>query len=398
MENARKRRASPLPDLDEIIPMLISAWRKRHREKGPPDTLQTREFRTTVSALIALHHGLFVSHDLLGTDWIADANYFGAYLLYDWLINYQQGLSLLGELPTAPRRVLDIGSGAAPFALAALKHGAVDVVATDRNLEALQYGASIVGQCGFPLTIRQWDCLAAPLPVEGKFDLIIIGHCLEELFPMRHKSWLEQRKLFVEGMLQKLTADGFLLLVDSSNGDINQRHLMLRDALVGSGISIQAPCLCKMACPALVANMACYAQRPMEKPFIIKEFQRSAKINLSSLKMSYTLYRSMLAPWPAIAEKEKLYRIVSPPVDSFRGKRYFLCGSEGKKSLGSHIVEHDKQTRAFEFLRRGDIVKIEDALEYRDHFDLVAGSRLTVFSACGKPLPTDVEQEDVTWE
>lgn len=392
----KKRRANPASDLETIIPLLIGAWRKLQREKGPADRLQTREFRCAVSALLALHHGLFVSNDLLGSDWIADQNYFGAYLLYDWIIHYQEALSLLGELPRAPSRVLDIGSGAAPFALAALKHGACDVTATDRNIAALRYGACLAGQCGFPLAIRQWDCLSAPLPVEGKFDLIIIGHCLEEMFPMRHDSWLQQRSLFVQGMLERLTADGFLLVVDSSHSDVNRRQLMLRDALVALGVPIQAPCLGKIGCPALASATPCYAQREMEKPFIIKEFQRAAKINLSSLKMSYTLYRSAAACWPHWGE-EPLFRVISPPVEAFRGKRFYLCGAEGKKSLGSHIVEQEKDTRAFEFLRRGDVVTVKNALDYRGQLDLVSGSKLTVFAASGKPLPSSEQEEDTKW-
>lgn len=396
MENRKKRRITPSADLETVIPLLIGAWRKLHREKGPADKLQTREFRGAVSALLALHHGLYVSNELLGTDWIGNQNYFGAYLLYDWILHYQEALSLLGELPRAPKRVLDVGSGAAPFALAALKHGACDVIATDRNLEALRYGATLSGQCGYPLAIRQWDCLAAPLPIEGKFDLIILAYCLEEMFPIRHDSWLEQRRFFVQSMLDRLTPDGFLLVVDSSNCDVNRRQLMLRDALVALDIPVQAPCLGKIQCPALATGTPCYAQREMDKPYIIKEFQRAAKINLSSLKMSYTIYRSPAACWPLLPS-EPIYRVVSPPMEAFRGKRYYLCGADEKKSLGSHLVEQDKDTRAFDFLRRGDVVKVENSLEYRGQLDLVVGSKLTIFAASGKPLPNSEEEEDTKW-
>ena len=30
-------------------------------------------------------------------------------------------------------------------------------------------------------------CMKFPFPVEGKFDLIVLGYCLEELFPETHK-------------------------------------------------------------------------------------------------------------------------------------------------------------------------------------------------------------------
>ncbi len=57
------------------------------------------------------------------------------------------------------------------------------MVALDRNATALQLGAEVCGRYGYPLTVRRHNALQFPLPIEGTFDLVIIGHCLAELFP-----------------------------------------------------------------------------------------------------------------------------------------------------------------------------------------------------------------------
>ncbi len=310
------------------------------------------------------------------------------------MIHYQQGLSLINELPITPRRVLDLCSGPAPMAFAALRHGASDVTAIDRSQVALQLGAEVCGRYGFPLAVRQADCSKGPLPVEGKFDLIIVSHCMEELFPAKQKDWQSRQKAFVNMLLQRLTPHGFLMLVESSLNESNRRVLMLRDQLVQEGVPVQAPCVWRGECPALKAqNSPCYAQRELEKTYLIKEIQRAAQINQDSLKMTYMVFRSPQSGWPSLPDRP-LYRIISPPVDSYQGKRYYLCGTDGKKNLGSHVSEHPVESRAFEYLRRGELISVEGALVKENSLDIVQGTKLKIEAAIGKPLPEEYVQSE----
>lgn len=383
-----KDKRSADADLENIIPLLITTWRRFRKESGPGDVLQTREFRRVVAAVTAMQQGLESGKDLIGQDYFADPEMLGSYLLYQWIIHYQQGLSLINELPTTPRRVLDVCSGPSAFAFAALKQGASEVFSTDQNMSALEVGATVCGRYGFPLNIRRWNCQKEPLPVEGQFDLIILGHCLEELFPSTRSNWINLQDQFVNTMLNRLTPNGYLLIVDSSLVETNRRILQLRDGLVGRGVPVQAPCVWRGECPALkTKDSPCYAQRELVKPSLIKEIQRASHINLSSLKMSYVIFRSPKAAWPELPADEKLYRIISPPVDTFQGKRFYLCGTDGKKSLGSHLKEYPQESRAFEYLRRGELISIGEALETTHALDIVKGTTISVKAACGKPLP-----------
>lgn len=377
------KKKLPQLDCDELVPLLVGVWRRFHKLAGPGDVLQTREFRTVVEAVQKIQKGFET-----GKDYFQDKDILGAYLLYYWMIHYQQGMSLINEIPSTPRRVLDICSGPAPMAFAALKHGAVDVTAIDRNQAALQLGAEVCGRFGFPLAVRQFDCLKGEnLPVEGKFDLIIISHCLDELFPSTHKDWQNRQQSFIDSLLKRLTPQGFLLVVENSFSESNRRVLTLRDRLVQQGVPVQAPCVWRGECPALkTQNSPCYAQRELVKPYLIKEIQRAVQINQNSLKMTYVIFKNPQAEWPMLPNVP-LYRIISPPIEAYQGKRYYLCGTDGKKNLGSHLTEHSIESRAFEFLRRGELIAIENALVKDNSLDIVQGTKVTVEAAIGKPLP-----------
>jgi hypothetical protein len=382
-----KSKKTPAPDLNEIIPILIGIWRRFRKEGGPPDGLQTREFRGVVAAVKVLQQEFEGEQSLAGQDYFEKPELLGAYLLYNWTIHYQQGLSLIGELPSAPNRVLDICSGPAPMAFAALRHGAQDVTAIDRNIRAMELGAEACGRYGMPLTIRRWKGTKEKLPVEGLFDLIILGHCLEELFPQTEKGWREQQFMFIRSLFDRLTPTGHLLFVESSYLHANRRVLQLRDHLVKQGVPIQAPCIWRGECPALQTEKSpCFAQREMEKPFLIKELQRAAEINLSSLKMTYLLVRNPALGWPQLADK-KFYRVISPPVEAFQGKRFYLCGTDGKKSLGCHLRQVPQEAKAFDYLRRGELISIENPLEKNNAMDIVQDTHVSLEAALGKPIP-----------
>ncbi len=387
-----KSKKIPEHQLDEIMPILIGAWRRLHKEAGPPDKLQTREFRRVISSIKSLQEGLETSNKLIGKDYFSDKDLLGAFLLYHWVVHYQQGLSIFGEIPMEPRRVLDVCSGPGAFAIAALKHGAAEVTAVDRNAEALKLGAEICGRLGYAMNIRQWNCRTSALSVEGPFDLIILGHCLTELFPMSEKHWQEKQMEFLSILFSRLTPEGFLVIVDSSYLDTNRRILQMRDRLVEKGIPIQAPCVWRGPCPALqTQNSPCYAQREFYKPYLIKEIQRSASINLGSLKMSYLIFRNPQASWPDLDNK-KYYRVISPPIESFQGRRFYLCGVEGKKNITTRLETMPHEAKAFEYLKRGELIYVENAHENQNSIDLIENSKLKVAAACNKPIPEEINE------
>lgn len=372
-------RRQPPADLETIIPLLIGQWRRTLQIAGPAEQLQTREFRSVVAEISALQEGLFTGSSLFGEDYFGTKERLGAYTLYHWLIHYQQGLSLINELPETPHRVLDICAGPCSFAFAALRHGATDVTAIDRSVSALQWGAQLCGRYGMPLTIRDGKIDSRLCGVQGQFDLIIVGHALWEVYPDEDKV-----HAFVETLLTRLAPQGHLLIVDSSYPAVNKKLLALRDHVVARGSAIRAPCIWRGPCPVRArGDSPCFAQRPMEKPSFIKEVQRAASINLSSLKMSYLIICGEGEPWPDTRD-EKLYRVISPPFDGHYGTTFYLCGVDGLKKLAAVPSSLPESAAPFRYLKRGELLAVDNAAVRGTTLEVVEGTALRVIAACGK--------------
>ena len=74
-------------------------------------------------------------------------------------------------------------------------------------------GAEVCGSYGLPLSVRKWNCLKGSLGVDGCFDVIIVGYCLEDLF----LDDAHGATAFIEKLMKNyLTEDGFIVIVDSS--------------------------------------------------------------------------------------------------------------------------------------------------------------------------------------
>lgn len=369
-----KRKKMPSVDEETLIPLLVAVWRRIHKLPGPADRLQTREFRGVVEALRIMQTGEQVD--------LSEKKFLGASLLYYWWVRYQEGLSLLQEVPSSFHTVLDVASGLGPFAFAALKHGAGDVLAVDQNGQSLSLAKEIAGKYGFVLrTLMQDPCRSIP---KGSFDLILAAHCQEQLFP----GSIEERVDWIESLATRLTPSGHLLLVEGSLPKTNFPFLELRDRLVARGFPIQAPCVWQGACPAKQSETPCYAQREFVKPYLIQELQRGAEIRLGSLKMSYLLIKAKTATWPATPHPP-LYRVISPPLEGLFGRHFYLCGTDGKKSLSSSFPETPAQAKAFDFLKRGELLSVENALERGNRLELSEESCITIKAALGKPYLAD---------
>jgi len=76
-----------------------------------------------------LSRGLTRERALAGARYMDEERLLGAYLLFYWPISYLQARGVLSELPGRARAVLDLGSGPAPMAFAALDAGAAEVTA-----------------------------------------------------------------------------------------------------------------------------------------------------------------------------------------------------------------------------------------------------------------------------
>src|SRR5215831_9570652 len=306
------------------MPRLLSVWRRSRRlPGGPPDRLTPRELREVARAVQQLSRGLTRERPLAGSPYMDDPALLGAYLLFFWPVSYAQARQVLGELPWAGT-VLDLASGPAPIAFAALDAGAREVTIADRSPAALATAKELAREAGEALGIRRMD-LAAAKPqtreVGGPFDLIAIGHGLNELYSAQPDP-ASRRAALVDGWLGALKKNGSLMILEPALRATSRALLEIRDLLVQRGRAIRAPCLYRGNCPALVKQSDwCHAERPWQRPAMVEALARAAGLRKESLKMSYLVVASPDSTW-AEPPPGRLFRIVSEPLQGKGRLRY----------------------------------------------------------------------------
>ncbi|MCI0571808.1 MAG: small ribosomal subunit Rsm22 family protein [Myxococcaceae bacterium] len=384
------------------MPRLIAVWRASrqgagrggrggqwHRgpgEEGPADRLTPQELREVASGVRTLSLGLTRERKLAGARYMDDPKLLGAYLLFYWPVSYAQGREALGELPERPREVLDLGSGPGPLAFAAMDAGASNVTAADRSKQALALARELAAEAGEALATREWDPVGGKPAPEGKYDVITMGHVLNELYGTGPGA-VQKRAALVESLLERLKPGGTLLILEPALRDTSRALLELRDAVVGHGYAVRFPCLYRGNCPALLkASDWCHAERPWSPPRVVEDIARAASIHKEELKMSYLALAPKAEAWRE-PPTGQVYRIVSESLEGKGRQRYMGCGPEGRVGLALQEKHRTQANEAFFHLHRGDVVRVTETEERGDGLALNERSEVRVVAAAGRGVP-----------
>jgi SAM-dependent methyltransferase len=374
-------------DLARWMPRLIAVWRKARRAApGPPDRLTPQELKEVGAAVRKLSLGLTRERELAGARYMDDPKLLGGYLLFYWPVSYAQARQVLGELPNRPRAALDLGSGPGAVAFAVIDAGAAEVTAADRSKGALELASKLAVEAGEALAVRQWDPLSRRGLPEGQFDLITLGHVLNELFGVDDRAPARRAEL-VEEALARVRRGGTVVILEPALRETSRGLLHVRDLLVGRGYAVRAPCLFRGPCPALVKETDwCHAERPWQMPRVVEEIARAAQLHKEALKMSYLALAPKGEAWRD-PPPGRLFRIVSEPLEGKGRQRYMGCGPEGRVGLALQEKHRTSENEAFFRLQRGDVIRVSETEERGDGFALGDRSKVEVVARAGRPVP-----------
>lgn len=376
-------------DLEKWIPRLIAVWRaSRRRESGPETRLTPQEIKEVAAGVKQLSHGLTRERQLAGARYMDDPKLLGAYLLFYWPVSYAQGRQALGELPGRARKVLDLGSGPGPLAFAALDAGGSEVTAADRSKPALALARELAAEAGEALATREWDPTKKAALPEGKYDVITMGHVLNELYGTGEKA-IAQRAALLEQVLAQVKPGGSLLVLEPALRETSRALLQVRDILVAKGYAVRAPCMYRGSCPALVKESDwCHAERQWNMPRVVEELARAAGLHKEALKMSYLMLAPQGEDWPELPQG-RLFRIVSEPLEGKGRQRYIGCGPEGRVGLALQEKHRTEKNERFFKLRRGDVISVTETEEKGDGFAMNEHSEVRVVAHAGRtPSPS----------
>jgi protein-L-isoaspartate O-methyltransferase len=359
-------RATFPPDLWHT---LLSVWRSSAGRPSAPGGLSTDEQYQVSRQVRELSRGFTRDRRLAGERYLSDPGFLGAYLLHFWPVSYSQALLCL-EMGKKARvtSALDVGAGPGPVSLALLDSGAARVTACDRSAAALSLARKLASARGHALTTRTWDSTRSTGMPRGPFDLIAIGHTLNELWA-GHPERIALRIELVHRLSEELSANGRILILEPALKGTAQEAIRVRDGLVKEGLAVEAPCIWQKDCPALPEG-TCHGEFDWNPPPGMVRLAHAARIGRETLKVAWFILRKRTdgtaledsAPGagtePTMSADGGLYRVVSEPLLSKSGRiRYLVCGPLGRFALSARRDSPGAALKPFFSLSRGDGIR-----------------------------------------
>jgi ribosomal protein RSM22 (predicted rRNA methylase) len=278
-----------------------------------------------------IHRGLVGERALVGESYLADPQLRRE---YDSEIAPRTMAALesifAGTTIAVPNRVLDLGAGTGAAAKAIrARFDSAEIVSVDKVP-----GPGIL-RADVTRSVR-------PLGVEGRFDLIVAAHLLNEL-----SLDLDGRARLVAGWCRDLLQpDGTCILVEPALRVTSRDLLAVRDRLIAAGLFVVAPCLLQAPCPAL----------ERERDFCHASAQSIAE-GRSRVDFSYLVLRKH----GAACTDPSRFRIVSDPMKDKGRLRLFACGPAGRQLVMRLDRERSPDNGLMDEIERGAVVSIQGA-------------------------------------
>ncbi len=337
--------------------------------------------RDAIEGIRRLSKLFTIERDTMQETYLADPLLRRSYLLYFLPVNLAKVTALLREMPALPQRplrILDVGSGPGAGALAVLEHlvqqaqgghQGSEVIVVDRSRDALHEAECLwsvvsAARAGMPSCALRSVALDlersgshAPWK-SGPCDLIILANSLNELFCSAADPIISRVK-FLEGLLEALSPDGTLMIIEPALRETTRALHHVRDRLVAGGrATVYSPCLHERPCPALAREDDwCHEERPWAPPAMVREIDRAVGFIKDALKFSYLLLRKdglMIT-----ARHPDVYRVVSEMLVMKGDQRAWLCNETGRPLVGRLDKARSDANAAFDLWHRGAIVRVE---------------------------------------
>jgi SAM-dependent methyltransferase len=218
-------------------------------------------------------------------DYFASAN-LAPYLAHHGWAQAESLAAVAAETPgifTEATEVWDLGAGPGPLSLAAslLAPGARFTL-TDLRSEALAFAQAALRAAGVEARVER---LRLPDLPDGRPDLVLLGHTLNELEP-------EYQERLLARLKERLAPGGALVILEPALMGPTRRLMELRDLFLAAPWSIPAPCPCPGPCPMLaLPRQWCVAELPWSPPPWFSALDKAAGLERRHLAFAYLVVR-----------------------------------------------------------------------------------------------------------
>jgi len=283
-----------------------------------------------------------------------------------------------------PLRVLDLGAGLgastwgvlmALEAAAPDAPGSVEALCVDDDEAALATARAIAdarrgkGRIDLRLETRRGSLTRGATAARdaGPFDVVLLGQVLSELDAGTDVERVKLHAELVRDAAGLAAADGSVVIIEPALRERTRNLHALRDAIVASSegpLTVFAPCLHQIACPALAdPNAWCHEDLDVDLPAWLQPVARAAGLRWQGLTFSYLVLRKDGRSLRDASSGDALVRVVSEAIVTKGKREAFLCGdflAEGRRvsqrGRARRLDRDASDTNAdWEVLARGDV-------------------------------------------
>lgn len=274
-------------------------------------------------------------------------------------------------------RVLDVGAGmgATSFGLARwlrlrkLPAASLEVVALETHgpaLRAFQAFVRAFGELPDEFVPLQLDARAEDvrsLRATGKFDLILFGFVLNELFvQLPEPERAAQRAELLRTASERLSPGGALIVLEPALKETARALMQTRDVLAARAAApyVLAPCLHHRSCPMLPSERDwCHQELAYALPPGLADVARAASLRYEGLSYASLVLANEVPP----TQEPGRSRVVSDQLLSKGKLEMFGCSADGYLRL-TRLARHESDTnQPFGEARRGDVLAIDPSTQ-----------------------------------
>ncbi len=339
--------------------------------------------------VLALQRGLTGDRSILNREYMNEQDYLLAYLSYYWPVSYAQAQLALRQLAlkplalrrwsSGPLRILDLGSGPGSMSCAAVDcvmeymslpfpaQTAIEITLFDLSRPAMNIAEELLKSNVMQREVRvaclQGNLGADTLP-EGEFDLILIGHSLNEIAHNRADR-IDIRTGLVKSALARLSDSGFMVIIEPSLLSTSRDLIELRNNLCEEGYRIHGPCTTNAVCSIVQTSAVatCHDESLWKIPHSVQKIADAAGLDRNAVKMTWFAFSKSALP---SFNDESIFRVVSEPMLNKGGRvRYLLCGQKTRIPFSAKKDDAAAMAGGFFRIKRGDVISVENP-EFRE--------------------------------
>ena len=357
---------------------LIDLW----RGKVSDAPLSKGEIDRIAKSLLTLQRGLTGERRLAGAGYMDATDALGAYLLYYYGITHRQITLALNSIIDSigfgkenPVRILDVGAGPAPAAMAivdillskGLREENLYVNLIDSSPKALNLAKKIFARLHPRVSVESkvLSLEKDAIPFNDTFEVIVASHVFNELWKNEANA-LEKRLTLIEHLAAALTDDGTLLLSDPALLQTSREMIALVSKATERGLlRIVSPCpaafnetgLCPLFSEGAPESATCHATITTDFDATTLRIANAAGLKRDAVKMTFFVLKKGNAPVTSTGE----LRVVSDGMLNKSGRvRFLLCDGKKRFPISAKNGDSHATTLGFFSLQRYDAIVVKN--------------------------------------